>query len=64
MLTNGTDYQIDWPKFQPGSSIFIPAVDTKAAIEAIKREAARLEFQFIHKIVVEDGIKGIRVWRL
>jgi hypothetical protein len=64
VLTNGTDYQIDWPDFKPGSSIFIPAVDTHSAIEAIKREAKRLEFQFIHKIVVEEGIKGIRVWRL
>ena len=64
MLTNGTDYQIDWPDFKPGSSIFIPAVDTKSAIDAIKREATRLEFQYVYKIVVEDNIKGIRVWRL
>jgi hypothetical protein len=64
VLTNGTDYQIDWPDFKPGSSIFIPAVDTKAAIDAIKREATRLEFQYVYKIVVEDNIKGVRVWRL
>ena len=64
MLTNGTDYQIDWPDFKPGSSIFIPAVDTKAAVDAIKREATRLEFQYVYKIVVEDDIKGVRVWRL
>jgi hypothetical protein len=64
VLTNGTDYQIDWPDFKPGSSIFIPAVDIESAVNAIKREAKRLEFQFIHKIVVEDGIKGVRVWRL
>lgn len=64
MLTNGTDYQIDWPDFKPGSSIFIPAVDIEAAINAIKREATRLEFQYVHKVVVEDGIKGVRVWRL
>jgi hypothetical protein len=64
VLTNGTDYQIDWPDFKPGSSIFIPAVDTKAAIDAIKREATRLEFKYVYKIVVEDNIKGIRVWRL
>lgn len=64
MLTNGTDYQIDWPNFKPGSSIFIPAIDTVAAIEDIKREAARLEFEYVHKIVVEDGVKGIRIWRL
>ena len=64
MFTNGVDYQILWAEFQPGASIFIPAVDTKAAIAAITKESERLEFQFIHKIVVEDGIKGIRVWRL
>ena len=64
VLTNGVDYQIKWPDFQPGTSIFIPAVDTKSAIAAIKRESDRLEFEFVHKIVVEDGIMGIRIWRL
>jgi len=64
VLTNGTDYQIDWPDFKPGSSIFIPAVDTKAAVDAIKREATLLEFQYVYKIVVEYNIKGVRVWRL
>jgi hypothetical protein len=64
MLTNGTEYQIIWTHFKPGASIFIPAIDTKAALEAIKRESERLEFEYTYKIVVEDGIKGIRVWRL
>ena len=45
MLTNGVDYQIDWPAFKPGSSIFIPAIDTEAAIKAIQKESERLEFQ-------------------
>lgn len=64
MLTNGVDYQILWSEFKPGTSIFLPAVDTAAAIAAITKESKRLEFEFVHKIVVEDGIKGIRVWRL
>lgn len=64
MLTNGVDYQIAWQEFLPGTSIFIPAIDTKAAIAAVKRESERLEFDYIHKIVVEEGVKGIRVWRL
>ena len=64
VLTNGVNYQIKWPEFQPGTSIFIPAIDTEAALKAIQKESERLEFQFVHKIVVEDGIKGIRVWRL
>lgn len=64
MLSNGADYQIDWPKFQPGTSIFIPAIDTKDAIEAITKESKRLEFECVYKVVVEGGIKGVRVWRL
>jgi hypothetical protein len=64
MLTNGADYQIQWPMFKPGTSIFIPAIDTRAAVRAIKKESRRLKFDFVHKVVVEDGIKGIRVWRL
>lgn len=64
MITNGVDYQIDWPNFQPGTSIFIPAIDTKAAIVAMKNEAKRLEFEFVHKVVVENEVKGVRFWRL
>jgi hypothetical protein len=64
MLTNGTDYQIDWLEFKPGCSFFIPAVDTKAASEAVKRESKRLKFSYVLKVVVEDGLKGVRVWRL
>ena len=64
MITNGVDYQIDWPNFQPGTSIFLPAIDTKAAIAAMKSEAKRLEFEFVHKVVVENEVKGVRFWRL
>jgi hypothetical protein len=64
MLTNGVDYQILWSEFKPGTSIFIPAIDTKAAVISIEKESKRLEFECVHKIVVEEGIKGVRVWRL
>ena len=64
VLTNGVDYQIRWAEFQPGASMFIPAIDLDSAIAALKKESERLEFEFVHKVVVEDGIQGIRVWRL
>ena len=64
MLTNGVDYQIMWPNFKPGSSIFIPAIDVKAAVKALKKESERLECKLVHKIVVENGVKGGRAWRL
>jgi hypothetical protein len=52
VFTNGVNYQIDWPTFVPGSSIFIPAIDTESAIKAIQKESERLEFQFVHKVVI------------
>jgi hypothetical protein len=64
LITNGVDFQIAWQDFLPGASIFIPAIDTKAAVAAMKAEAQRLEFEFVHKVVVEDGVKGVRFWRL
>lgn len=64
MLTNETDYLIDWPEFKPGCSIFLPAVDTKAASAAVRQESKRLKFSYVLKVVVEDGVKGVRVWRL
>tara|TARA_R100001244_G_scaffold4263_1_gene5437 strand:- start:174 stop:371 length:198 start_codon:yes stop_codon:yes gene_type:complete len=64
MLTNGVDYQIMWPDFKPGSSIFIPTIDTKAAVTALEKESKRLEFEFVHKVVIENGVKGVRAWRL
>jgi len=64
MLTNGVDYQIMWPDFKPGTSIFIPAIDVKSAVKALEKESKRLEFEFAHKIVVENGVKGVRAWRL
>jgi len=44
--------------------MFLPAIDTRACIRAVRRESRRLHFDFVHKVVVEDGIKGVRVWRL
>jgi hypothetical protein len=64
VLTNSVDYQIKWPDFKPGTSIFIPAIDTDAASAAIERESKRLEFEYVLKVVVEDDVRGIRVWRL
>jgi hypothetical protein len=64
LITNGVDFQIAWQDFLPGTSIFIPAIDTKAAVAAMKAESKRLEFEFVHKVVVEDGVKGVRFWRL
>jgi hypothetical protein len=56
-------YQIEWKKFRKGYSFFVPCIDEKAAREELNRVAKRLKFEIVTKVVLLDGIKGLRVWR-
>jgi hypothetical protein len=56
-------YRINWEKFRPGYSFFVPCIDTKAAKNTVLSVARRLQMEVIVRTVVEDGIKGLRVWR-
>jgi hypothetical protein len=57
-------YQIEWKKFRKGYSFFVPCIDDKAAREELNRVAKRLKFDIVTKVVLLDGIKGLRVWRV
>jgi hypothetical protein len=63
MQIDGISYELDWQGFTVGSSFFIACVGVTAAKERIERKMARLGFAVIVKVVVEDGIRGLRVWR-
>ncbi len=56
-------YRINWEKFRPGYSFFVPCIDTKTAKQTILTVTRRLQMEVIMRVVVEDGIKGLRVWR-
>lgn len=56
--------EIEWNKFKPYSSFFIPCLDTKEIKRQIKAECKRLKFRVLIKIVTENRIRGIRVWRM
>jgi hypothetical protein len=57
-------YQIEWKKFRKGYSFFVPCIDEKAAREELNRVAKRLKMDIVTKVVLLDGIKGLRVWRV
>jgi hypothetical protein len=63
MLVDGIAYELNWKEFTIGSSFFIPCLGVTAAKERIERKMARLGFAVIVKVVVEDNIRGLRVWR-
>lgn len=64
MKIETVSYQIEWRKFRKGYSFFVPCIDEKAAREELNRVAKRLKFEIVTKVVLLDGIKGLRVWRV
>ncbi len=64
MVIEGVAYQINWKKFKKGTSFLIPCLNCTTAIPEILKVMKRLKFQVITKCVIEDGIRGVRIWRM
>jgi hypothetical protein len=56
-------YRIDWRKFRVGHSFFVPCIDHGEARKTIAKITRRLKIPIVTKVTIEDGIKGLRVWR-
>lgn len=63
MLVEGVKYEINWRKFRPGTSIFIPCLDPVRAKAQVIAVTKRLRINILTKVVIVDGIRGLRVWR-
>ena len=64
MLVERVSYNINWANFKRGTSLFFPCLDPRAAKEEVEPVFKRLKIKVLYKIVVEDGIRGLRVWRM
>jgi len=64
MKIDGVDYNIDFTKFRVGASFFVPCIHPKIAKQDIKTRVKRLRFKVGMKFVIENDIRGLRVWRL
>lgn len=64
MRIDGVDYTLDWKDFTVGSSFFVPCLHDEEARETINRKMTRLGYKVLIKVVVEDDIRGLRVWRI
>ncbi len=63
MLVEKVEYRVDWLKFKPGQSIFIPCLNCAAARKQIRDLLARRKIHVFIKIVVEGSVQGLRIWR-
>jgi hypothetical protein len=67
MIIEGVTYEIEWQKFRRGTSIFIPCLDCAEAKKAVQAVFARLRIRrkdVLIKVVIVEGIRGLRIWRL
>lgn len=64
MRVNGITYEIDWTKFKKGRSFFVPCLDAEEAKSSVLALMDRLGFEVKVKLVIEDGFRGLRVWRI
>lgn len=64
MKVETVSYLINWRKFKVGCSFFVPCIDTEAARGSIAEVTRRLRLKVVTKVVVHEGVKGLRVWRV
>lgn len=64
MRVEEISYQINWKTFRKGTSFFIPCLKPREAKKGIREVTRRLKYQTVMKVVIEEGIKGVRVWRI
>lgn len=64
MWVERVDYDIDWRKFKRGASFFIPCLNPKLARREILGFVGKFKIKVFTKVVIVDGIQGLRVWRM
>lgn len=64
MQVEKVSYQINWKKFKKGYSFFIPCLNPSLARKEILSTMQRLRYTVLTKVVIEDGVRGLRVWRI
>lgn len=62
MRVEGVNYEVNWKAFRRGTSIFIPCLDPKRAKAQVLVVTNRLRIKVLIKVVIQDGIRGLRIW--
>lgn len=60
----GLPILIEWDKFQPNTSFFIPCINRRDIEKFVRGECKRLRVEVVTKQVIENNILGLRVWRV
>ena len=64
MLIEGVTYERNWRRFKKGTSVFFLCLDYARAKAQLLVVTDRLRVKVLIKPTIEDGIRGLRVWRM
>lgn len=64
MQIETVSYVVNWKRFRKGHSFFVPCINPRAARRTLAEVTRRLSLELVTKVVVENGVKGLRVWRV
>jgi hypothetical protein len=64
MQVEKVSYYINWKAFKKGWSFFIPCLNPTEAKKELLRTTNRLRIRVLTKVVIVEGVKGLRVWRM
>jgi hypothetical protein len=55
---------IEWHLLTPGSTFFIPAIQTTQLARAVRKAALEKDIRLLHRACVYNGLYGVRFWRV
>ena len=61
---HGIEFDVNWDKFIPSASFFIPCLNTKEAKRVLRIACKERKYKTRMKVVIENKVRGVRVWRL
>lgn len=64
MVVEKVSYDLDWRAFKRGTSFFVPCLDGPAVRQQVSAYFSRYRVPILSRIVIENGIRGLRVWRM
>lgn len=64
MQIDGVPIVLETYDFVVGSSFFVPSFNPQVHAQTARKSLAKLGYKTTHRVVIEDGVLGFRIWRV
>jgi len=64
VLVEQVEYEINWRAFRRGTSIMFPCLNPRKVRTELRPVFKRMGYKVLFKVVIADGVRGLRIWRL